>query len=125
MFLEDFEDLSLDGGIIASSGNPAAGFFADSVDADDGAIDGSGQSGRSSGHPGALSGLRLTAFTGTLPTAAGLVWTDSIGGTVSFEAYGRACCSLDGLGRSRLLTGQQPVRQPRIGSSVFRTPVAS
>lgn len=106
VFLEDFEDLSLDGGIIASSGNPAAGFFADSVDADDGAIDGSGQSGRSFGHPGtAFPDFIDFTFTGTLPTAAGLVWTDSIGGTVSFEAYGPGMLLLGRIGPFSLADG--------------------
>jgi hypothetical protein len=88
-FLETFEDLSLDGGIIASSGTPARGTFADSVDADDGVIDGSGQRGSVFGHPSTAFPTFIDfTFTGTLPTAAGLVWTDSIGGTVSFAAFG-------------------------------------
>jgi hypothetical protein len=89
IFLENFEDLSLDGGITASSGQAARGQFADSVDADDGVIDGSGQAGSVWGHPSSASPTFIDfTFSGTLPTAAGLVWTDSIGGTVSFAAYG-------------------------------------
>jgi hypothetical protein len=89
VFLENFEDFSLDGGITASSGGPARGVFADSVDADDGRIDGSGQTGTSFGHSStAFPNFIDFRFTGTLPTAAGLVWTDSIGGTVSFAAFG-------------------------------------
>jgi hypothetical protein len=91
VFLDNFEDLALNGGIVASSGVPARGTFADSVDADDGVIDGSGSSGSVFGHTSTAFPTFIDfAFTGTLPTAAGLVWTDGIGGTVSFAAFGPA-----------------------------------
>jgi hypothetical protein len=110
-FLEDFEDFSLSGGVTASSGTPARGSFADSVDADDGSIDGSGQAGTSFGHPstGFPDFIDFT-FTSPLPTAAGLVWTDSIGGTVSFAAFGPGMQSLGQIGPFTLVqpgtTGQ-------------------
>lgn len=85
--IEDFEDGVADarlsfpqpGSIIGPGG------LTDSVDADDGLIDGSGSNGRSFFRfPPAE-----VAFAEPFPTFAGLVWTD--GGTatdVSFEAFG-------------------------------------
>jgi hypothetical protein len=85
-FLENFEDGTLDGGISASVGSVIGpGGLTDSVDADDGAIDGSGTNGHSF-----FSGSGSTGITFTLPageTAAGLVWTDGAG-TVTFQAFG-------------------------------------
>ena len=97
-YLEDFEDgflntpgVSVNAGVIL---NPS--FQTDSVDADDGAIDGSGTSGRSFFTNGLTNEFvfQFDALTlGTLPTHAGLVWTDvgegPILGTalVEFEAF--------------------------------------
>ena len=62
----------------------------DSVDEDDGTIDGSGLMGHSWFSGGGSTGVRWTfdsVTLGGLPTAAGIVWTDGGGGgTVSFEA---------------------------------------
>lgn len=84
--LEDFEDGTLDFGITASIGNVVTPSNAtDSVDGDDGVIDGFGRGGHSwfSGlGPGGIS----FSFSGPLPTAAGLVWTDG-SGTTAFEAF--------------------------------------
>jgi len=98
--LEDFEDGSLNvPGVTASAGTVTSGITTDSVDGDDGNIDGEG----SLGH----SWLSLTPnntieFTfdkdvlGDLPTHAGVVWTDvgfsthSLGngyGSVQLEAF--------------------------------------
>jgi hypothetical protein len=92
-FLEDFEDGTLDGGITASAGSVLApGAVTDSVDADDGAIDGSG----STGFSHLSTGVTFT-FSPPLPTAAGLVWTDGSGG-YTFEAFGPGAVSLGTVG---------------------------
>ena len=91
--LEDFEDGALNtpgvtasGGIVLNFGN-----LVDSVDADDGTIDGSGSAGISY-YSNNLRAITFT-FSGPLPTHAGLVWTDvgftdtTLGsGLVSFTA---------------------------------------
>jgi len=93
--LEDFEDCLLDFGITASAGAPISsaggggcngvGAFVDSVDADDGVIDGSGSQGRSWFHSSGAAGVTFT-FPSPV-TVAGAVWTDG-GGTTTFEAFG-------------------------------------
>lgn len=89
VLLDNLEDGSLDASLSANAGSVIGpGQFdglRDSVDGDDGAIDGNGFSGRSwfSGSGGA--GVRFT-FTGVdLPTAFGLVLTDA-SGAVTFSA---------------------------------------
>lgn len=79
--LEDFEDGSKD-------------FALDSVDGDDGVIDGSGALGRS------FFGYGAVTITFPAPvTAAGVVWTDGPGGTpVTFEAFGAGGVSLGLIG---------------------------
>lgn len=72
----------------------------DSVDADDGAIDGSGLGGHSlfSGDGGA--GITITfsqATLGGFPTQVGIVWTDG-GGTTTFEAFDALGASLGTVG---------------------------
>ncbi len=96
-YLEDFEDGALNTpGVTASSGLVLGpGSLVDSVDGDDGAIDGLGNFGRSW-----YVSQHTVTFTfdaqvlGSLPTFAGLVWTDvgfsdeGLGvGTVTFEAF--------------------------------------
>lgn len=97
--LEDFEDMSLDFGITASHGlaiGPVG--LTDSVDGDDGNIDGSGTNGHSWFYSGGSIGVTFT-FAGPLPTAAGIVWTDgSWAGTTTFEAFGPGMASLCTLG---------------------------
>lgn len=108
--LEDFEDGSLNTpGVSASGGSVlSSGPLTDSVDADDGAIDGWGTAGTSSYSLGQNS-IRFTfnsGVLGSLPTHAGIVWTDvgytntGLGyGNVEFEAF-------DSLGSSLgVLTG--------------------
>jgi hypothetical protein len=102
--LENFEDGLLNTpGVSGSSGFVAApGSATDSVDGDDGAVDGSG----AGGHSFEFFQHTLT-FTfdsealGGLPTSAGLVWTD-VGGpdydAVSFEAFDAGGVSLGLLG---------------------------
>lgn len=83
VLLDNLEDGSLDASISASNGSvygPTG--IADSVDADDGNIDGFGTSGRSW-----FSGTVTFTYTGSgpLPTAFGVVWTDG-SGTITFSA---------------------------------------
>jgi len=88
-FLDTLEDGALDGQLSANKGSVIGpGQFdglRDSVDADDGSIDGSGVGGHSFFFNGGAQGITFT-FTGTqLPTAFGLVWTDGFG-DVTFSA---------------------------------------
>ena len=88
-YLEDFEDGSLNvPGVTASSASglpvwvEGPGFYTDSVDIDDGVIDGKGQQGHDFGENGngTIGGVKFTfnANTlGNLPTHVGIVWTDS------------------------------------------------
>ena len=94
VLLETFEDgLFNIPGVIASAGAPfgPAG-NTDSVDADDGSIDGSGNRGWSFFSGFGSAGINFT-FTGTLPTRAGIVWTDG-GGAVTFQAFDQNGLSL-------------------------------
>ncbi len=89
--LENFEDHLFNvPGVAASAGGVTSVVFGsgshDSVDADDGAIDGSGLLGDSFFSGNGSAGITFT-FSGTLPTHAGLVWTDG-SGTISFSASG-------------------------------------
>ncbi len=90
-YLETFEDLLLNvPGVSAVNGTPIGpGGLTDSVDGDDGAVDGSGTNGRSFFSGAGASGIHFVfnaAVLGGLPTQAGIVWTDG-GGTISFTAY--------------------------------------
>ena len=88
--LEDFEDGVLNVTGVVGNGSPTGpGGLTDSVDCDDGLIDGSGTQGRSyfgSGGPG----LTFT-FTAPFPQLAGIVWTDGVHNTsansIHFEAF--------------------------------------
>lgn len=88
--LEDFEDGSLN--VLGVTGDGIVigpGGLTDSVDGDDGLINGSGGLGRSyfTGNGGV--GITFTfsqAALGFLPQRAGLVWTDGAG-SITFEAF--------------------------------------
>ncbi len=100
--LEDFEDNALNVPFVsASAGAPTGpGGLTDSVDADDGTIDGSGTNGRSMFHSPGSAGITFTfdsSAPGGLPTHAGIVWTDGEG-TTSFEAFGPGGASLGVVG---------------------------
>lgn len=89
--LETFEGGSLSvPGVTASTGAVVGpGALVDSVDADDGTIDGLGQNGRSFFSAGGPQGIRFTfssAVLGQLPTHVGLVWTDG-NNNIRFEAF--------------------------------------
>ena len=97
--LETFEDHLLNvPGVTGAPGGVTSVVFGpnihDSVDADDGAIDGSGLRGDDWFSGSAASGVRFTfssAVLGTLPTHAGIVWTDGGGNaTVTFQAFDAA-----------------------------------
>ena len=80
-YLETFEDGALNTpGATASAGFVASpGVFTDSVDADDGVLDGTGNNGHSWYSGGAASSVSFTFDAGTLgqlPTHVGIVWTD-------------------------------------------------
>ena len=63
------------------------GQLVDSVDADDGAIDGKGFNGRSWFRGDGNAGVSFTYVgAGPLPTAFGIVWTDG-GGAITFQAF--------------------------------------
>jgi hypothetical protein len=113
MFLETFEKGMLNApGVVASGGSvPGGAILRDSVDADDGVVDGSGSSGRSfySSVGDASTSTMTFAFDarvlGRLPTRAGIVWTD-VGQSTStfgvdtlvFEAFDPAGASLGTIG---------------------------
>lgn len=79
-FLENFEDGALNTpGVSASSGAVIGGFgLVDSVDGDDGNLDGNGNAGRSwySNGASSLSFSFNAGGLGQLPTHVGIVWTD-------------------------------------------------
>lgn len=109
-FLDDFEDGSLDGGITANTGGTlSSGSLVDSVDADDGAIDGSGSTGTSYFALGTNLTPLIFTFAQTV-TAAGFVWTDgNTGGTTvkAFDGGGAEIASFSGsLGSGNVFNGQ-------------------
>jgi len=91
------------GAIMVPGVTPSAGgvinpsFFTDSVDADDGAIDGFGRLGHSFFSNDGPVGIRFTftasALGGDLPTHVGIVWTDGTN-AIRFEAFDAANNSL-------------------------------
>jgi probable HAF family extracellular repeat protein len=103
--LEDFEDgLFSVPGVIKSAGNIIGpGPAADSVDADDGTIDGSGNGGRSLFVVAEPLTFTFDAIAlGRLPTHVGVVRTDggnaALGGVASFEVFGPGMISLGTIG---------------------------
>ena len=110
-FLETFEDGLLNTpGVTTSAGAPfGPASNADSVDGDDGNIDGFGTAGRSffsgSGPTGITFTFSDTAL-GSFPTQAGIVWTDAgAGATVTFEAFDAVGASLGVVGPLPLADG--------------------
>jgi hypothetical protein len=92
--LEDFEDhLFNTPGVSADAGGVTSVVFGpsvhDSVDADDGTIDGSGLNGDGYFAPNGAGGVMFTFdanVLGSLPTDVGIVWTDG-SGTTLFEPF--------------------------------------
>ena len=90
-FLDDFEDGPGIGGSLSASAGSVIGPGAftgarDSVDFDDGAIDGSGVTGSSWFSGSGSTGVQYTYTSSDLPTAFGLVWTDGAG-SITFSAF--------------------------------------
>ena len=97
--LEDFEDGTLDFGITVSGGRAIPPGRVDSVDADDGLIDGSGTNGIAWFIEGGTGTAELVFTLPGLPTAAGIVWTDGDENHITFfEAFGPGMVSLGVLG---------------------------
>ena len=91
--LEDFEDGTFD--VPGASGNGSVvgvGGLIDSVDGDDGVIDGSGNAGHSYFTGDGAGGITITFTDGRangFPTEVGIVWTDGgFSAPVTFEAFG-------------------------------------
>ncbi|PQA86707.1 VPLPA-CTERM sorting domain-containing protein [Hyphococcus luteus] len=94
-YLENFEDAALDTpGVSASAGNVASlsgfsGAIIDSVDEDDGSVDGQCVGCDSWFYSSGPTGITFTfneAVLGALPTHAGIVWTDGAN-DIQFEAF--------------------------------------
>ncbi len=115
-YLEDFEDgLVNTPGLGAGAGTVLfPSFQTDSVDADDGSLDGSGADGHSWFSDQVTSNFTFTFdadVLGDYPTHAGLVWTD-VGiattpgfGDVTFEAFGPGGASLGAIDSAALGDG--------------------
>lgn len=90
--LEDFEDslFNLLGATSSTAQVVGPGSIVDSVDGDDGNIDGFGQAGRSYFSGSGATGITIF-FSGldTLPQRAGMVWTDGAG-EITFQAFDAA-----------------------------------
>jgi hypothetical protein len=99
--VENFENSKFDVPGATGNGSPTGpGGLTDSVDEDDGAIDGSGSGGRSYFFGNGLAGIVIDfdlARTNGLPTEVGIVWTDGgLNAGVTFEAFGPDGLSLLG-----------------------------
>lgn len=96
-YLENFEDGLLNTPGVTGNGSVVGpGGLADSVDGDDGNVDGSGSLGRSYFRSSGSQGITFTfseAVLGALPQRAGIVWTDGAG-TITFEAFDKDGVSL-------------------------------
>ncbi|MCX4030002.1 hypothetical protein H0A36_01965 [Endozoicomonas sp. SM1973] len=110
-YLENFEDHQLNTpGISASAGGVTSVVYGprihDSVDADDGVLDGNGLAGDSyfswSGKDGITFSFDANEL-GALPTHVGIVWTDGLGATF-FEAFDSADVSLGSIGPVNIAT---------------------
>lgn len=108
-FLETFESGALaTPGVTPSTGAVIApGGITDSVDADDGTIDGSGTGGHSFFSGSGAAGITFTfdaSVLGHLPTQVGIVWTDGAGTTL-FEAFGPGGVPLGQIGPVSIADG--------------------
>jgi len=111
VYLEDFECGSiLVPGVSPSTGNvipPGFEGAIDSVDADDGVIDGSGLNGHSFFSGNGPTGITFTfnqTTLGAFPTQVGIVWTDG-GGETTFEAFDSVGTSLGTIGPIAIADG--------------------
>jgi len=108
-FLETFESGALaTPGVTASAGSAIGpGGLTDSVDGDDGSIDGSGTNGHSFFSGSGSTGITFTfdaTVLGSLPTQVGIVWTDGAGTTL-FEAFGPGGVPLGQIGPVAIADG--------------------
>lgn len=105
LYIETFEDgLANTYGVSYSAGyvlNPS--IWTDSVDGDDGLVDGLGRGGRSYYVPNAISGVEISfspifESSNGLPTCAGFVWTDGLNPVLvqAFNAQGQIIGTLNG-----------------------------
>ena len=89
-FIEDFEDGTLDLlGVTLSAGAAYSAAIVDSVDGDDGEIDGSGSQGTSWFAASGPQGITITfdeSIIGEFPKQAGVTWTDGAG-EITFRAF--------------------------------------
>lgn len=96
-YFENFEDGLLNTPGVTGNGSVVGpGGLTDSVDGDDGIVNGSGSQGRSYFRASGSQGITFTfsdAILGTLPQRAGVVWTDGAG-SVTFEAFDKNGVSL-------------------------------
>ena len=104
VYLETFEcgNLTVPGVTFSTGTIIPPGFegLVDSVDADDGSIDGSGLAGHSLFTGDGATGITFTfnqTTLGAFPTQVGIVWTDG-GGTATFEAFDSIGASLGVIG---------------------------
>jgi hypothetical protein len=97
-------------GVTPSTGQvipPGFQGLVDSVDGDDGVIDGSGLNGHSFFSGSGATGITFTfdqTTLGAFPTEAGIVWTDG-GGTTTFEAFDSLGASLGTIGPVAIADG--------------------
>ncbi|OAD19669.1 hypothetical protein THIOM_004682 [Candidatus Thiomargarita nelsonii] len=111
-YLEDFEDhLFNTPGVTSSAGGVVSVVFGpslhDSVDADDGVIDGSGLAGNNFFSWNGAVGITFTfdaGILGALPTHVGIVWTDGAG-TTTFKAFNADGVSLGTIGPVSIADG--------------------
>jgi len=109
LFLKTYEDGTVSStGVTTTAGVVVLGPgpLTDSVDADDGAIDGSGTGGHSLYTNFLLNTIRFSfdaGVLGGLPTRAGVVWTD-VGATVTGTGFGAVTFAAFGPGGSTLGT---------------------
>lgn len=112
-YLEDFEDGALNTPGLSSGSGVVSGpsQFSDSVDADDGVIDGHGEGGHSFYSNNATNVMIFTfaAVNGAYPTSVGVVWTD-VGNVLSGQlGYGSVFITAWGPGISNNLGSTTPV----------------
>jgi hypothetical protein len=111
-YLENFEDFALNTpGVSVNAGYSTkptwAAAVTDSVDGDDGAVDGYGTRGNSWFSPAGVAGLTFTfdaGVLGALPSYAGIVWTDGVD-PVTFEAFDAMGVSLGVIGPVNIADG--------------------
>ncbi len=107
-YLETFEDnLFNTPGVSANNGVVVApGTYTDSVDGDDGVIDGFGNGGHSFFGYGPVTFTFNASTLGALPTHAGIVWTDGQNPTFeAFDALGVSLGTLIGTSADNSITG--------------------